>query len=97
MILVIKNGKVFAIHTDEQEYVVNNYAADCDVIKVPDDAVEFPRDAAGRPVGMPEDPRPKGVSYIDLRKQGTSEEVLANYLVDLDYRISLIELGLTEV
>lgn len=78
MILVIKAGKVVAIHTDEQEYVITRYPADCEVIKVADDAVDFPRDGEGRPTGLPEDPRPKGIPYTDLKKQGTTEQRIAD-------------------
>ncbi|MGB9661347.1 MAG: hypothetical protein ACPL5F_04930 [Moorellaceae bacterium] len=78
MILVIKAGKVIAIHTDEQEYVINRYPAECEVIKIADSAVEFPRNEEGRPTGLPEDPRPKGMPYIDLKKQGTTEQRLAD-------------------
>jgi len=78
LILVIKAGKTIAVHTDEQEYVVTRYPADYEVIKVADSAVEFPYDEEGRPAGLPEDPRSKGVSYVDLRKQGTIEQRLAD-------------------
>lgn len=78
LILIIKAGKVIATHTDEQEYVVDHYPADCEVIKVADNAMEFPRDEEGRPTGLPEDPRPKGVSYVDLRSQGTTEQRIAD-------------------
>lgn len=78
MLLVIKEGKVIATHTDEQTYVIDRYPADCEIIKVADNAVEFPRDEEGRPIGLPEDPRLKGVSYEDLKKQGTTEQRLAD-------------------
>lgn len=78
LILVIKAGKTIAIHADEQEYVVTRYPADCEVIKVADNAVEFPRDEEGRPTWLPEDPRPKGVPYIDLKRYGTTEQRLAD-------------------
>ncbi|MDI6711456.1 MAG: hypothetical protein QME76_12380 [Bacillota bacterium] len=77
MILVIKEGKVIATHTDDQEYVVDHYP-DCDVIKVVDNAVEFPRDKEGRPTGLPEDPRLKGVPYVDLKRQGITKQRLAD-------------------
>jgi hypothetical protein len=83
LILVIKAGKTIAVHTDEQEYVVTRYPADCEFIKVADNAVEFPHDEEGRPTGLPEDPRPKGVSYVDLKKQGTTEQRLADLEVAL--------------
>ncbi|MEW6045011.1 MAG: hypothetical protein AB1609_00780 [Bacillota bacterium] len=78
MILVIKAGKVIATHTNEQEYVIDRYPADCEVIKVVDNAVEFPLDEQGSPRGLPEDPRSKGIPYVDLKKQGTAEQRLAD-------------------
>lgn len=78
MILVIKSGKVIATHTDEQEYVIDRYPADCEIIKVADNVVEFPHDEEGKPTGLPEDPRPKGIPYIGLKKQGTTEQRLAD-------------------
>ena len=78
LILVIKAGKVIATHTDEQEYVIDRYPADCEIIKVADSVIEFPRDEEGRPTVLPEDPRSKGVPHIDLRRQGTTEQRLAD-------------------
>lgn len=78
MILVIKEGKAIAAHTNEQEYVIDRYPADCEIIKVADNIVKFPEDEEDRPTGLPEDPRPKGVPYVDLKKQGTTEQRLTD-------------------
>lgn len=77
MILVIRNSKVIAYHSDDQEYVIDHYPVDCEIIRVADNVVEFSLSEDGA-TNMPEDPRPKGVPYTDLRKQGTAEQRIAD-------------------
>lgn len=67
MILVCKNKKVIAFHTDEQEYVVDRYPADCEILKVDDSKVEFDEE------GFPKYPE-KGAE--NLRVKGSIEQRL---------------------
>ncbi|MFZ5688689.1 MAG: hypothetical protein ACOY9Y_11040 [Bacillota bacterium] len=76
MILVIKNSKVIATHTDEQTYIIDRYPVECEIIKVADNAVEFTQDEEGRQTGLPEDPRLKGVPYVNLKTTPTAEQRL---------------------
>ncbi|WP_079933287.1 hypothetical protein [Carboxydocella sp. ULO1] len=77
MILVLKEGRTIAIHTDEQEFVVDLYPG-CEIIKVANDAIELTRDKEGRLTGLPEDPRSKGIPCIELKRHGSIEQRIAD-------------------
>jgi len=75
MILVCKNRKVIAYHTDDQEYVIDRYPQDCEILKV--EQVEF--DEEGWPL------YPEGKPALDLRTTGSTEQRLRDLEMALSY------------
>jgi len=75
MILVCKNRKVIAYHTDDQEYVIDRYPQDCEILKV--EQVEF--DEEGWPL------YPEGQPALDLRTTGSTEQRLRDLEMALSY------------
>jgi len=75
MILVCKNRKVIAYHSDEQEYVIDRYPQDCEILKV--EQVEF--DEEGWPL------YPEGKPALDLRTTGSTEQRLRDLEMALSY------------
>jgi len=75
MILVCKDRKVIAYHTDDQEYVIDRYPQDCEILKV--EQVEF--DEEGWPL------YPEGKPALDLRTTGSTEQRLRDLEMALSY------------
>ena len=67
MIIVVRKGKILATHTDDQEYVVDRYSQDCDIIK-----------ADGSFAPDMDDPRKDGIPFVDLRKIGSLDQRIAD-------------------
>jgi len=75
MILVCKDRKVIAYHTDDQEYVIDRYPQDCEILKV--EQVEFNEE--GWPL------YPEGKPALDLRTTGSTEQRLRDLEMALSY------------
>jgi len=75
MILICKDRKVIAYHADEQEYVIERYPQDYEVLKV--DQVEFDEE------GWPK--YPEGKPAFNLRVTGSTEQRLRDLEIALSY------------
>ena len=75
MILICKDRRVIAYHTDDQEYVIERYPQDCEILKV--EQVEFDEE------GWPK--YPEGKPTVDLRLLGNTEQRLRDLEIALAY------------
>ena len=79
MILICKDRKVIAYHADEQEYVIERYPQDCEVLKV--DQAEFDEE------GWPK--YPEGKLTLNLRVTGSTEQRLRDLEIAISYLLGV--------
>jgi uncharacterized protein with von Willebrand factor type A (vWA) domain len=76
MLFVIRNGKVFATHSDTQN-VVDKYPQNYDIIQISDAVAHAYLSQFGEGEEIP-DPRTRGIDAVDVRVMGTYEQKIAD-------------------
>ncbi len=77
MLFVIRNGKVFATHDDNQE-ILDKYPQGCEIIQIDDLQVKAYLQKFGEEVTEIPDPRNEIQEWVDIRKVGALKQRLAD-------------------